>query len=357
MSPNRVTVLGALLVSMLWTGFTPDAHAGQFWIDGVTYVTQQGSVSDTTRVLVGATAQYRGTVDDQGSDWVFQTELDVYGTTHYGRTYSEDHQTFVYSENMIITLDPHTYGADAAVENCSPSGNGTHYLGYGTVTITHWMQLGANDETDSAPGTWGLTNCTSPPEEEGPGGGEEGGEESPPGDGSGVTPILVDLDRGGFKLTDLSAGVRFDLDRDGVSEALSWTEPGSGDGWLALDRNRNGTIDDGGELFGNFTDQPVRNEPHGYLALQVFDDDGDGRISDADPVYPDLLLWVDRDHDGASDPSELIDLATAGVDWIGVDFVESRSRDRHGNEFRYRCGVRLSRSMTQSRDVFLLSGP
>lgn len=70
-----------------------------------------------------------------------------------------------------------------------------------------------------------------------------------------------------------------------------------------------------------------------------------------------LLLWVDGDQDGTSSPSELTDLATAGVEWIDLDVVESRSRDRHGNEFRYKSRVRTRRGMSKSVDVFLLTGP
>jgi hypothetical protein len=74
-------------------------------------------------------------------------------------------------------------------------------------------------------------------------------------------------------------------------------------------------------------------------------------------VYPNLLLWVDGDQDGTSSPSELTDLATAGVEWIKLDYVESRSRDRHGNEFRYKSRVRTRRGMSKSVDVFLLTAP
>lgn len=195
----------------------------------------------------------------------------------------------------------------------------------------------------------------NPPEE----GGEEGGSSDPPGSGSGEdpipTPILIDLDRAGFRLTDLPDGVTFDLNRDGIAEPLSWTDSGSGDAWLALDRNQNGLIDDGGELFGNFTDQPASSEPDGFKALRVFDDDDDGRITPSDPIFGDLLLWVDRSQDGVSQPFELSTLAAEGVAWLELNPVESRRRDMHGNEFRYKANVRLWRGMTQSVDVFLLS--
>jgi len=209
-----------------------------------------------------------------------------------------------------------------------------------TVDDTHMTQA----EIDEATGS--------------PDGGDPG---SPPGDpdcpAEGCSPILVDLDQGGFRLTDVAGGVRFDLDRDGVAEAISWTEPGHEDAWLALDRNENGSIDEGGELFGDATDQPASSAPNGYRALAVFDDNGDGRVSAADAAFGQLLLWTDANQDGVSQASELQTLADAGVVWVALDPVESRRRDQHGNEFRYKTLVRLGRGMTQSVDVFLLTAP
>lgn len=175
------------------------------------------------------------------------------------------------------------------------------------------------------------------------------------------TPIVVDLDRGGFRFTDLAGGVRFDLDGDGHAEQISWIAPGSGDAWLVLDRDGDGAITTGAELFGNFTPQPPSDEPHGYAALAVFDQpaaggDGDGAITPADAVFAELRLWIDADHDGVSQPDELISLAEAGIRAIHLDYVTSARRDEHGNELRYVSRVRLVRGMTQSADVFLLVG-
>lgn len=85
------------------------------------------------------------------------------------------------------------------------------------------------------------------------------------------SPIIVDTTGHGFHLTSAGNGVFFDILGDGHPIQIAWTDADSGNAFLALDRNHNGVIDSGKELFGNVTEQPNSAGPNGFLALAEFD--------------------------------------------------------------------------------------
>jgi hypothetical protein len=136
----------------------------------------------------------------------------------------------------------------------------------------------------------------------------------------------------------------FDIRGDGHPVRIAWTAPGSHNAFLALDRNGDGKISSGKELFGNFTAQDPAKHKNGFLALAEFDEadqggNGDGIIDERDAIYSKLRLWIDENHDGICQPNELHTLPELGVFAIALDYQTSPKRDQYGNEFRYKARI------------------
>ncbi|MFZ5594486.1 MAG: calcium-binding protein [Pseudomonadota bacterium] len=125
-------------------------------------------------------------------------------------------------------------------------------------------------------------------------------------------PIILDLDGDGLETVGFAAGAYFDHDGDGVLTRTGWA--GKDDALLVWDRNTNGAIDTGAELFGDFTPLPNGTlAPNGFAALAALDANRDGVIDASDPAFAQLKLWRDASQDGVSQGGEFITLADVGI--------------------------------------------
>lgn len=160
-------------------------------------------------------------------------------------------------------------------------------------------------------------------------------------EGSGAdSPIIINFENGGYRLTGIEAPVCFDIAATGHATCTGWTAAGAQEAFLALDRDGDGTISSGAELFGNATMlKNGQRAPNGFAALAELDDNGDGVIDHDDAIWPALMLWTDLNHDGVSQPAELRPVSGSSITAIGLDYHWSGRRDVSGNTFRYQSQV------------------
>ncbi|MCQ8895792.1 hypothetical protein NQT62_04985, partial [Limnobacter humi] len=145
-------------------------------------------------------------------------------------------------------------------------------------------------------------------------------------------PLALDLDCDGIETLGTQDGVRvlFDHDADGVKTGTGWLRPD--DGWLVFDKNGNGTIDSGRELFG--VDTMKKNgalATDGFDALADHDANADGVINSSDQVFANLKIWRDLNQDGISQSGELFALSALGITSIGVTSNPTNRNLGNGN--------------------------
>lgn len=149
-------------------------------------------------------------------------------------------------------------------------------------------------------------------------------------------PLVFDMDGDGIEVSSLDDGVEFDIDGDGRKEKTAFAT--GDDAFLALDRNGNGSIDSGKELFGD--QHGARN---GLEQLAKHDSNGDGRIDANDAVFHELRLFTDRNRNGRSERSELLTLEQADIKSIDLD--STRDVDR-----RLDSGNRITQIASYTRN-------
>ncbi len=142
-------------------------------------------------------------------------------------------------------------------------------------------------------------------------------------------PLVLDLDGDGVNLPSYADGVAFDIDGDGVVDQTAFAR--EGDGVLALDRNGNGRIDNGKELFGD-----QHGAANGFEELAKFDDNGDQIIDRRDSVFQSLGVIRDANADGRLDPSEFMSLESLGIEAIELLNTLKWEDDGRGNSLAER---------------------
>lgn len=144
------------------------------------------------------------------------------------------------------------------------------------------------------------------------------------------TPLVLSFDRAPVLFTPVAASYAFDL--TGTSSPIATDWPTARTPWLALDRNGDGRISSGGELFGSATRLADGSlATNGFVALRQLDENLDGRISPEDKVWPDLLVWTDDNNDRASSANELVPASRLGLLSIELGYLSDARCDARGN--------------------------
>lgn len=135
-----------------------------------------------------------------------------------------------------------------------------------------------------------------------------------------IDPLLIDIGQDGVHLGDKGIGVSFDIMGNGEPINLQWVKENGNEAFLVQDKNGNGIADDGSELFTNFNLLLTENRvaPNGFLDLAQYDlaelgGNDDGFITQADQIWQELSLWLDKNADGISTADEMLTLESTGL--------------------------------------------
>ncbi|MHB0985580.1 MAG: Ig-like domain-containing protein [Sulfuricella sp.] len=129
--------------------------------------------------------------------------------------------------------------------------------------------------------------------------------------------VALDLNGDGVQTTGAARTVAFDVDDSGFMKNTAWLN--NNDGFLFLDRNLNGSIDSGRELFSNSI---VDLSARGLAGMRWIDSNYDGKLTTADPVWNELKIWQDANGDGQADAGEVKGLSDLGI--TALDYAMGR---------------------------------
>jgi hypothetical protein len=150
-------------------------------------------------------------------------------------------------------------------------------------------------------------------------------------------PLILDLNGDGILTTSLDDPVQFWIDLNGLREATAWTNPATEETFLWMDLNDDHAAQVT-ELFGSRMIAPNgKYHAHGFEALEKYDrpelgGDGDGQITHKDWLWSRLKLWVDRNHDGVSQPTEISVPSSHRIVALNLLRTDGDTYDENGNE-------------------------
>lgn len=169
-------------------------------------------------------------------------------------------------------------------------------------------------------------------------------------------PLVLDLNGDGIKTTGNENMVWFDLDGNGRADKVTWTRPDTAEGFLWINLSGKNRVDDGTELLGIGTRLPDGSKAvDGFQALAAYDapaqgGNGDGVIDARDHVWNQLRVWVDENHNGVCEPSEVHPLHAYGVEGISLNYVRTNAVDANGN--RHSLQARFWRNLHGQMQFF-----
>lgn len=169
-----------------------------------------------------------------------------------------------------------------------------------------------------------------------------------------ISPLALDLNGDGIQTLSLADNfIHFDHDKNGFAERTGWIDPN--DGLLTLDLNGNGKIDNGGELFGNYTKHGTMNAVNGFLALGMYDTNLDRQIDRQDRIWNDLRVWRDQNSDGISDNGELFTLESLNIKTLHLHYTSSTYVDSNGNAHKQQGAyIKTNGQIAALTDVWFL---
>ena len=310
-------------------------------IDGTTTAITSANQSSADAMWIGTWCDYV----PEGINYIYGTSANIYiyGPKDYGRSYYGDAYYFTFhsfpGEMKVELSNAQNNMYRVYINDGTSDGAGTtvaYVYGYDGAEAAReeWLIEGEPEEC-----RWPFTIDPPPPldtfDDAAVGSGMIADMINKLRSGFGraaqtMSPLILDLDGNGVETLDMASGVYFDHDGNGFAQQSGWVHPK--DGLLVLDRNGNGLIDDGSELFGNNT--LLSNGAYavnGFEALAELDANGDGVIDANDAAFGDLRVWRDLNGDGITDAGELFTLSELGIASLNLAYEALDITDAQGN--------------------------